>query len=434
MLRFIEMALAAFAVVILTGTHFYWFALGVPAGVTLEELAAYEGQIRNVFLVAYIIVVLLAILNWEKMILGLVAVWPITLLIVLAWLSTFWTVAPELTSRRCIALTITTLMGVYLFTRFDFGELLRFLVMVATIIVLACIAWVFLVPDYGLHNDAAHAGAWRGIFFHKNRTGRVMVFCLAIIIAAWINGGISKSVLTFLGALALLVIVGTTSQATLLGTLVLIGGLIAMRMVRGKALTSALATLVVLAIAWHGALIIATSYEVILEAMGRDASLTGRTDIWAYTLDWAFKRPFTGYGYDAFWNGELSPGAQYAANWDTPHSHNSWIEVLIALGFPGVFLIMGVMLLMMFRAIILARYYPSPAPATFIILIGFSMLTIGMAEPIFLERHTFGWVLLVAAAGCARALMSRLDQVGQEPADLDEPSLASNTRLRRSPT
>ena len=85
MLRFIEMALAAFAVVILTGTHFYWFALGVPAGVTLEELAAYEGQIRNVFLVAYIIVVLLAILNWEKMILGLIAIWPITLLVAFAW-------------------------------------------------------------------------------------------------------------------------------------------------------------------------------------------------------------------------------------------------------------------------------------------------------------------------------------------------------------
>lgn len=261
-----------------------------------------------------------------------------------------------------------------------------------------------------------------------------MVFCLAIVITAWINGGISKPILAILGALVLLVIVGTTSQATLLGTLVLIGGLITMRMVRGKALTSALATLVVLAVAWHGALIAATSYEFILEAMGRDASLTGRTDIWAYTLDWAFKRPFTGYGYDAFWNGELSPGAQYAANWNTPHSHNSWIEVFIALGLPGVFLIMGVMLMMIFRAIILARYYPSTAPATFIILICFSMLTIGMAEPIFLERHTFGWVLLVTAAGCARALMSRLGHVGQEPAVLDRQSLASNTRLRRSPT
>lgn len=434
MLRFIEMALAAFAVVILTGTHFYWFALGVPAGVTLEELAAYEGQIRNVFLVAYIIVVLLAILNWEKMILGLIAIWPITLLVAFAWLSTFWTVAPEITSRRCIALTITTLMGVYLFTRFDFDELLRFLVAVAAIIVLACIAWVFLVPDYGLHNDAAHAGAWRGIFFHKNRTGRVMVFCLAIVIAAWINGGISKPVLTFLGALILLVIAGTTSQTTLLGTLVLVGGLIAIRMVRGKALISALVTLVILAVAWHGALIAATSYELILEALGRDASLTGRTDIWGYALDWAFKRPFTGYGYDAFWNGALSPGAQYAAYWETPHSHNAWIEVFIALGFPGVFLIMGIMLVTLFRAVILARYYPSTAPAALITLICFSLLTIGMAEPVFLEKHTFDWVLLVTVAGCARALMSKLGHIGQESVVPDGQSLASTARLRRSPT
>ena len=38
MLRFIEMALAAFAVFILTGTNFYWFALGVPAGISAEEI------------------------------------------------------------------------------------------------------------------------------------------------------------------------------------------------------------------------------------------------------------------------------------------------------------------------------------------------------------------------------------------------------------
>ncbi|MGI9485155.1 MAG: O-antigen ligase family protein [Geminicoccaceae bacterium] len=434
MLRFIEMALAAFAVVILTGTHFYWFALGVPAGVTLDELAAYEGQIRNVFLVAYIIVVLLAVLNWEKMILGLLAIWPITLLIAFAWLSTFWTVAPEFTSRRCIALTVTTLMGVYLFTRFDFDVLLRFLVTVAAIIVIACIAWVFLVPAYGLHNDASHPGAWRGIFFHKNRTGRVMVFCLAIVIAAWINGGISKLALTLLAALILLVIAGTTSQTTLLGVLVLVAGLIAIRMVRGKALISALVTLVILAVAWHGALIAATSYELILEALGRDASLTGRTDIWVYALDWAFKRPFTGYGYDAFWNGELSPGAQYATYWETPHSHNAWIEVFIALGLPGVFLMMGMMLVTLFRAVILARYYPSAAPAALITLICFSLLTIGMAEPVFLEKHTFDWVLLVATVGCARALMSRLGHIGQESVAPDGQSLPSTSRLRRSPT
>ncbi|MGI9418746.1 MAG: O-antigen ligase family protein [Geminicoccaceae bacterium] len=422
MLRFAEMALAAFAIVILTGSNAYYFLLGVPPGITNEELLAYEGQIRNVFLIAYVIVALLAALNWQKMILGIAAVWPIALVVALAWLSNFWSVAPEITSRRCIALTVTTLMGVYLFVRFDLTTLLRFLVTVSALLAIGCIAWVVFIPDYGLHSDATHSGAWRGIFFHKNTTGRVMVYGLAIVIAAWASGTTHRGLLLIAGLLILLVIAGTTSQTTLLGALVLIGGLIAVRMVRGNAVKSALVTLVVLAVAWHGALIGVASYDLILEALGRDASLTGRTEIWTYTLEHALKQPFTGYGYDAFWNGELSPGAQYAAYWKTPHSHNGWLEVFIALGLPGVILVAAIMLTTLARAVVLARYYPTTTPAILIVLVCFAMLTIGMSEPVFLEKHTFDWMLLVAVAGTARALTSSLGSSEVQPIPADMPN------------
>ena len=369
------------------------------------------------------------------MILGIAAVWPIALLVVLAWLSNLWTVAPEITSRRCIAITVTTLMGIYLFVRFDLKTLLRFLTVVVAIIVIGCLAWVALVPGYGLHGEGDHSGVWRGIFFHKNTTGRVMVYGLAIIMAAWVGSGINRGLLFGLGLLTLLVAIGTTSQTTLLGVLALLGGLVAVRMVRGHALKSTLVTLVVLAIAWHGALIAAASYDLILEALGRDASLTGRTEIWTYALQYALRQPFTGYGYDAFWNGELSPGAQYAAYWKTPHSHNGWLEVFIALGLPAVLLMMAVMLITLTRAVVLARYYPSTTPAILIVLICFSMLTIGMSEPVFLEKHSFDWILLVVAAGSARALTSTLGSKQLGTADEPLDSLSANTgALRGSPT
>jgi len=434
MLRVVEMAMAAFAVVILTGSNLYYVLLGVPAGVTAEELVAYEARIRNVFLIAYIIVAVLSAVYWQKMILGIAALWPIAVLVAIAWLSMLWTVAPEITSRRCIALTITTLMGIYLFVRFDLDSLLRFLVAIVAILVIASLAWVALVPTYGLHGEGEHAGAFRGIFFHKNTTGRVMVYCFAIVIAAWISTKINRTLLFGLGTLTLLMILGTTSQTTLLGTLVLFGGLIAVRMVRGQAVKSALVTLVVLAVVWHGALIGIAGYDLILEALGRDASLTGRTEIWAYSLDYAFRQPFTGYGYDAFWNGELSPGAQYAAYWKTPHSHNGWLEVFIALGLPAVIVMFCVIIITLGRAVILARYYPTTTPAVLITLICFSMLTIGMSEPVFLEKHTFDWIMLVAVAGCARALTSSLKNDTLE-VDVPEPSLSTATgSLRGYPT
>jgi len=426
MLRFAEMALATLAIVILTGSNVYYFLLGVPAGITAEELLAYEGRIRNIFLIAYVITALLAALNWQRMILGIAAVWPIALLIGLAWLSNFWTVAPEITSRRCIALSVTTLMGVYLFARYDLPTLLRLLTCVVAILVVGSLVWVFAVPAYGLHGEGDHSGAWRGIFFHKNTTGRVMVYALAIIIAAWVSGVVNRSLLLILGLLTLMMVAGTTSQTTLLGVIVLFGGLIAVRMVRGEAVKSALITLVILAVVWHGALIGAASYDLVLEALGRDASLTGRTDIWSYTLQWALKQPFTGYGYDAFWNGELSPGAQYAAYWKTPHSHNSWLEVFIALGLPAVLLMVGIMLVTVGRAIILARYQDDTTGATLILLVSFAMLTVGMSEPIFMEKHTFDWMLLVTVVGGARGLTASL---GKEPPAVEPTAPPPQRRL-----
>ena len=273
MLRLIEMALAAFAFIILTGTNAYYVMLGVPAGLTAEESLAYAGAIQNVFLAAYVIVMLLAIANWQRMVLGIAAIWPVALMIAIAWLSNFWTVTPDLTFQRCIALTVTTLMGVYLFACFELETFLRFLVSVIAVLIIGCLIWVVLVPDYGLHSDETHAGLWRGIFFHKNTTGRVMILSLAVICAAWVGSDINRGLLGLLAALAVLVTIGTTSQTAMLGLLVLLGGLAVVRMVRGQALKSAVITLIVLTIAWHGALVIFATYEVVLEALGRDPSL-----------------------------------------------------------------------------------------------------------------------------------------------------------------
>lgn len=41
----------------------------------------------------------------------------------------------------------------------------------------------------------------------------------------------------------------------------------------------------------------------ILGALGKDASLTGRTDVWEFVIDRIKDRPILGYGFGTFWNG-----------------------------------------------------------------------------------------------------------------------------------
>lgn len=432
MLRFAEKALAAFAIVILTGTNAYYFALGVPADVTAEQLEAYESVIRNVFLLAYVVVTLLVALNWQRVVLGMAAVWPVALMVAVAWMSIIWSVDPETTQRRCIALTITTLMGIYLFVRFDLDELLRFLSVVFALIILGSLVWAIGLPAYGVHDDVAHAGSWSGMFFHKNTNGRVMTFALAVFVTAAISGKVNRGFLAIFAILAIVNMVGSTSKTALLATLAILLGVTAAYMVRGAAVRSALISLSVFAIVWHAGLAIFFSYEAILELLGRDATLTGRTELWAFTLDLGMTRPFTGFGYDAFWFGDTSPGAQIALEWGISHAHNSWIEVFINLGLPVIIVLLLTLLATMFRAVILARYFPDITPAVFVMVTILSMTTISMSESVFLEKHTIDWMMTVVVIGCARAFTSQLAQ--KDTPDPRMPDPVPGRRLRTQPT
>ncbi len=74
-----------------------------------------------------------------------------------------------------------------------------------------------------------------------------------------------------------------------------------------------------------------------LSAMGRDASLTGRTEVWKTVLPYA-KNPWVGAGYENFWIGDrlqvfntLLGGLNQA--------HNGYIEVYLNLGWVGLLLL-----------------------------------------------------------------------------------------------
>jgi exopolysaccharide production protein ExoQ len=83
--------------------------------------------------------------------------------------------------------------------------------------------------------------------------------------------------------------------------------------------------------------------SAVLEASGRDASLTGRTGIWQTVLSEPIN-PLLGTGYTSFWLGE-----RLQRIWDlyprTPlvQAHNGYIELYLNLGVVGLALLVGVL-------------------------------------------------------------------------------------------
>ena len=84
--------------------------------------------------------------------------------------------------------------------------------------------------------------------------------------------------------------------------------------------------------------------DLLLGAFGKDATLTGRTYLWSEGWAAAAETPVVGIGYQAYWVQGFSEAERlwaefYITSRSGFHFHNTYIEVLVELGFVGLVLI-----------------------------------------------------------------------------------------------
>jgi O-antigen ligase len=90
----------------------------------------------------------------------------------------------------------------------------------------------------------------------------------------------------------------------------------------------------------------------VLETMGRNSTLTGRTEIWKQLLNFA-GNPFLGTGFQSFWVGDqlqkIWASGGYLAGIN--ESHNAYLEVFLNLGWIGLVLL-AVLLIACYRNVL----------------------------------------------------------------------------------
>jgi O-antigen ligase len=80
---------------------------------------------------------------------------------------------------------------------------------------------------------------------------------------------------------------------------------------------------------------------IIVEKLGKDMTLTGRTYIWPQVVQEINKRPWIGHGYQGFWQPWL-PEPNPALHMVTPssframHSHNGFLDMALDVGWVGL--------------------------------------------------------------------------------------------------
>lgn len=332
--------------------------------------------------------------------------WPAFLLVAImvchAFASKYWSIDPEVTTRRTIALAMSSLFALYLGAAFRGPHLPRVIMIACLLMALGSVVMVFAFPAIGVH-QGDNAGLWRGLWYEKNQMGVVMVAgmlaaasSLASLNPARDRGWMALSVMTL--AFCGLLMLATQSKTSLLCAIIGLGIITALWSMHRGGLAFAVVCLWMSVVL--GALFsyfIITETAMILEALGKDPSLTGRVDIWDALMRRVAERPWTGFGYQAFWGRTSVPAdwIRFETQWLVPSAHHGWIDLLIQLGWPGGIFVGGVMLLTF--VILILRLGEAGAREGYFSLAYFMIVVLlSLSESVLLTNANLPWTLYLA--------------------------------------
>ena len=270
-------------------------------------------------------------------------------LVAWAFASMSWSIDADVTQRRSIALMFTTLFGLHLAAAYDWKRLIELFAGVFMVLAVGTYISCLLFPSFG-HMDAVHPTAWTGLVYEKNQLGWLMTHgCLACACAAVFSP--ERRRLWAVGAaLCVGAVVMSRSTTSLLGVMISLGGLTGLMLLRRGRWVTLATVWGVLSFggAFIGVLVFAP--QLFFGLIGKDPSLTGRTDIWAAVLRQIAVHPLLGYGFGAAWLDPWGPAwfIRHDVKWTVPHAHDGWLEMMLEIGAIGMglamlhFLISGV--------------------------------------------------------------------------------------------
>ena len=309
----------------------------------------------GVYLSAIMLLVIRGIPVWMFTI--LMRAWPLVLLTLLTVVSTLWSQSPETTLRRSIALLLSSSFALFIVVRFDVRSVFN-LFAVAFVAFCSVSILAVAVPGVGIVGGGEYAGAWQGLTGNKNTFGRTIAVGVALLpVAALLRLLGWRRLVLFLSPIAVVLLLLSRSATSFVtafasvgvGTILYVGlgGRLGRVRVRPEI---GIPFLVIAGVA--GFLLVTFGWTAILEALGRDPTLTGRTKLWNWAIGINEARQWLGSGFRAFWIdqntlyfsetfwwGVDADGNRNMINHGPGHAHSGYVDTYLELGRLGVTLL-----------------------------------------------------------------------------------------------
>ncbi|HXQ12734.1 MAG TPA: O-antigen ligase [Caulobacteraceae bacterium] len=360
-----------------------------------EPVAA---MIRLAFYPMYVVALALALTRIGGVGKAILRAPALLLLLAVTFASIAWSIDPEVTTRRCIALLLTMLGGVTLAERFAWPQLLEVLATALGITVVLSFALALFLPEYGLM-QVDFPGAWRGAWSHKNNLGYYMSVSFIVFVASAIANAPRRWLWAIAAAGAFALILLSTSKTSLVSCAIAAACMSIMAITRRGPAWAVAGTCVLVCALVGLAVTLWLTPDLLFGLVGKDITLTGRTSIWSAVLRQIAQRPLLGYGYGAVWNNKSIwgplPWISLQQGFVTDEAHNTWLGIWLELGYVGLgawaLLFAGVWLRALRTLYVpAASYFPLPFLAVFSLH--------GVTESIALVQNDLVWLMFTATA------------------------------------
>ncbi|WP_037080044.1 O-antigen ligase family protein [Rhizobium sp. CCGE 510] len=301
---------------------------------TLSESA--KSILRLPCIPIYVFTAVILIRNFPQFLTALRRNLIVPLMLALPFLSTLWSISPPTTLRRAIGLLFCVLLSYVLAIRFTPRQLLFLLFVTLG----ACIGLSVVISVVSPSLANMSDGTMRGVFIHKNVLGWYAALMILVATAVLIDGtlGLRRTAFVLLAA-GVICLASSGSMTAIIATSVaycLIGFYSLLQ--RSSSIGRVVIVLFFVQLSL-GILISLHEFLVpALEALGKDATLTGRVPLWELVDREISDRWLLGYGYQAFWT-VANPEATHMwlkLGWPAPHAHNGYRDILLSFGIMGM--------------------------------------------------------------------------------------------------
>lgn len=325
---------------------------------------------------------------------------PLGFVLCIMFISTFLSPHMALGMRKLAFFVISNLAFVLIiFTAPDIRSLIRSTGFFLAFLVLISLLGVFLMPERSIHQEFLYAGAWRGIFSHKNYTGATL--CLAIYVFILCRQYGHRTFWNAMLVLSIAFMFMTQSKTSLAGLIIapLFVAFLSNRFMRQRIpvlsrLAVTLFTVLILTFFLYS--------TALFELLGINSTLTGRLPLWDLVLRVTTDAPIIGHGFENFFNlgtqSALFSEGNNAFLRVASHSHNGYLNIYVYGGILGCIGIAWFFLALLVRG--LRKMQVNPHNAFWLIaIIVFEMIrNITEVDIMTGARITWSLTLLAGAA------------------------------------